>query len=378
MSTLIVEVCNILDVRPHPDPETIALEIAIVKGWECVVKKGSFQVGDKCVFVPVDAVVPSTLSDALGVTNYLAKLPEGQEGGRVRAARLRGAKSFGLLFALDPAWGCSPDWEIGTDVAESLGITKWVPPLRCVDGDAMHPNPRFHVYTDIENIRNFPNAIKEGEEVALTEKIHGSNGRWGYILDMGENGEATWTLMAGSHAIRRKEYDMHGKLSKFWEVFSENAVSLLKYLVSSAMPDRNRDRDWPVPKNGIILFGEVYGNQDMKYGLVNGKQAVRYFDIAINGQYLDDDAKEELFTKFGLQRVPVLYRGPFSWAVVDEYTDGRTTICDPAQAGKFKGREGAVITPIKERFSGELGGRCIAKSVSVDYLSRKNDTDILE
>jgi hypothetical protein len=37
--------------------------------------------------------------------------------------------------------------------------------------------------------------------------------------------------------------------------------------------------------------------------------------------------------------------------------------------------EGIVVTPVKERFSDVLAGRCILKSVSADYLDRKDAQD---
>jgi len=48
-------------------------------------------------------------------------------------------------------------------------------------------------------------------------------------------------------------------------------------------------------------------------------------------------------------------------------------MCEKKDAGKFSGREGVVITPIKER-QGKIG-RVILKAISADYLARKNPTD---
>ena len=58
-----------------------------------------------------------------------------------------------------------------------------------------------------------------------------------------------------------------------------------------------------------------------------------------------------------------------------EITDGPTKICDPKDAGKFKGREGIVIKPTRERTWADKDSvntqrRCIFKSVSADYLDR--------
>lgn len=379
MSKLIVEVCMVEDVAPHPNADR--MKIAKIKGWSICIgydpetNKSQFQTGDHCIYIPYDAVLPVDLATGrLNVAKYCAPVKDADgmvSGYRVRAANLRGQKSFGVIMPIDLSLGDDPTWTIGTDVSDHFGITKWEPPLHCMDGDAEKPNPRFHTYTDIEKYANFPNSLTEGEEVVMTEKIHGNNLRHGYILDTDENGNAVWTWMAGSHAVRRKEYDAHGTLSKFWEVFKDNVKSLLQFLASDEFK-------WAQPKVGIICFGEVFGNQDMKYGLENGLQDVRYFDIAINGEYLDHDVKTELFKQFNVLQVPIIYRGPFNKEVLDQHTDGPTTVCDPNKAGRFKGREGVVVVPIKERHSPELNGRCIVKSVSVDYISRKNATDILE
>ncbi len=76
-------------VGPHPNADR--LELARVRGWQTVVRKGMWTEGDECVYVPVHAVLPLELSDKLGVTQYLSK-------GRVRAARLRGEVSYGILM----------------------------------------------------------------------------------------------------------------------------------------------------------------------------------------------------------------------------------------------------------------------------------------
>jgi hypothetical protein len=62
---------------------------------------------------------------------------------------------------------------------------------------------------------------------------------------------------------------------------------------------------------------------------------------------------------------------------VEEHTYGPTTLCPPESAGRFSGREGCVVTPVRERYSPELGGsgRVILKSISADYLARKGGTE---
>ena len=46
----------IKELRAIPGADKI--EVAQVLGWECVVKKGEFSVGDKIIYAEVDSVMP--------------------------------------------------------------------------------------------------------------------------------------------------------------------------------------------------------------------------------------------------------------------------------------------------------------------------------
>jgi RNA ligase (TIGR02306 family) len=378
MSSLIVQVCRVDDVQEHPNADRMA--IATVKGWKTCIRKDpetgrtQFEVGDKCVYFPPDSVMPPPLVERLGVANLLATLPGGAPGGRVKSKRLRGYRSEGLIMGIDSCKGDNPDWEIGTDVKDHYGVTKWEPPLTATDGDAERPHSRFHAYTDIERIQNFPGVIKDGEEVVFTEKLHGKNCRIGLILDTNDEGEAERVWMAGSHGVRRKEFDAKGRKSDFWEVRTCGMIALCDELSRTEVDEQYRS---------VILFGEIIGSgiQDMAYGLTNGQKTFRLFDIAVDRKYLDFDRKVKLCQKYAVEMVPVLYRGPFSEAVLEQYTSGPTTMCPPDKAGKFKGREGVVVTPVVERdddptmMASSTNGRVILKSISVDYEDRKGGTD---
>ena len=122
MSSLIVEVCKVDEVTPHPNADRMA--VAKIKGWYvCVAKDASTgepwcKTGDKVVYFPPDSVLQPAVSDKFGVTKYLGHLPKDEDGtrppgGRVMVANLRGFKSFGFAGHLD-----DPTWEVGKDVAE--------------------------------------------------------------------------------------------------------------------------------------------------------------------------------------------------------------------------------------------------------------------
>ena len=49
------------------------IELGVIGGWNAIIKKGEYKEGDLVVVVTTDAVIPTKLSDAIGVTNYLRK-----------------------------------------------------------------------------------------------------------------------------------------------------------------------------------------------------------------------------------------------------------------------------------------------------------------
>lgn len=355
MSTLIVEVCEISNVEKHPNADL--LDIYTIKGWKIISARKDengtpiprYQIGDKIVFIPPDAILPIELSDRLNITKYLT--PVKGIGGRVRAIRLRGIPSYGCMFEPDQ------DWPIGTDVKEFYGITKWEPPIECTDGDAERTNHYFDRYTNIENIMNFPNVLQEGEEVIILEKAHGMNKRIAKCSSSEDGGK--FIYMCGSHGVRRREFDLNGNRSKFWFGLNDNTKKLLDHLCQD--------------QNNVIIFAELIGPgiQDMHYGRTS-LDFVAY-DISINGQFMDSAEKFALFKEFDIPTSPILYQGPFSMKKVEELTSGPTLMCPPEKAGPFKGREGIVITPTKERIN--KTHRVIFKSISADYLARKNGTD---
>lgn len=393
MSSLIVEVCKIDAIKVHPNADK--MEIALIKGWQTCIAKNSFVKGQLCVYIPPDSVLPISLADRLNVSKYC--IPQKNlnglvEGYRIRVARLRGEPSYGLLMALE-----NPEWPVGKDVAALYGITKWEPPLRATDGDAEKPHPAFHEYFTLENIMNFPDVIKEGEEVVFTEKIHGCQAKAALIRDTDNQGNQIFRFMCGSHTVRRKELQTQRKRhpvfqdgkplttidetgkekeaewfyettsrSRFWEVLDKPGIKDL--LIDLCNGQRN-----------VIIFGEIFGDvQDMKYGHEAGKWSFRVFDISIDGKYMDYDDKVQACAKHLVTMVPQIYRGPFSKEKVQAFVGGLTTICDADEAGPFKEREGIVITTVKERTEnhpGKFFSRTALKAINFKYLERKNATE---
>ena len=164
---------------------------------------------------------------------------------------------------------------------EVYGVTKFEPPVRPTDGESLPPLATFHGYTEIENLRNFPGVLREGEEVVITEKLHGKNCRLGLVRVPDEEGGDALAFVAGSNDVRRREVDAKGRPSDFWMPMTDPVRDLLRHLSEGS--------------RSVVLFGELIGSgvQDMAYGLANGAKGFRAFDLAVDGKYLDHDAKAE-------------------------------------------------------------------------------------
>lgn len=361
MSSLIVKVCKVDSIEKHPNADK--LSIAKVGGWNCIVGLNQYNVGDKVVFIPPDCVIPNNLIEKYNL-EYL------KHNGRTGTVKLRGYISQGLI--LDVPEG---NWKVGDDVANAMGITKYEQPEPkfSIGGGGQSTkrklNPLFDKYTDIENINNFNDVFKEGDLIVVTEKIHGSSGRWSNLpiayskmLPMIEKIKFVWNkyirnkkfeFVYGSHNVqltsdsKNKNFygdDIWGRIAK-------------KYDLANKIPENT------------IIYGEVYGEgiQDLTYGLKGINFAV--FDIKQNGKYLNWDAVVDYCEENDLPYVPVIdYVAKFDKNELKNWTNGKSLIC-PSQL-----REGCVIKPIIEENNPKIG-RKILKSVSSEYLLRKNATE---
>lgn len=169
MSTLKVEIVEIKNILPHPNADR--LEIAQIKGWNCVVRKDEFRSGDKGIYFPIDSILPEAVESTIFPPESKVKL----SGGRVRTIKLRKCISQGLL--VHPSLFGYEEEPVGSDLTGVLGVTKFEPKapitMRGNPRSRKESNPYFFKYTNIENFKNYPDLFQVGEPVVITEKIYG-------------------------------------------------------------------------------------------------------------------------------------------------------------------------------------------------------------
>ncbi|MCX5419690.1 RNA ligase (ATP) [Streptomyces sp. NBC_00078] len=353
MSTLRVT-AEVLTVHEHPNAD--ALELAQVGLYRAVVAKGAYRTGDAALYIPEQSVLPAGLIEELGLTGRLA----GGGSDRVKAVRLRGELSQGIV--------CRPkalaDVDLaraaldGTDFAERLGITKWVPPVPpTMDGD-VESAPDLLPWVDIENIQRFPDIFSSGEAVVLTEKLHGSACLLTYLAPEGRVHVSSKGFGAKSLALKEDPRNL------YWRAVHGHGVAEAAARLAERVGARR-----------VAIFGEVYGAgvQDLTYGADGRRTTLGYavFDVSaeIDGTVRWLDAAELLGGELPL--VPRLYEGPYDIDRVLEIASGRETV----SGRELHLREGVVIRPAAERYSPVTGGRAIAKAVSAAYLTRKGGTE---
>ena len=373
MAELKVEVCKIEKVEHHPNADR--LDIVTVKGWNCIVGRGAYTPDSLCVYIPIDSILPEDLE---------AKIFEGAKvklsNHRVRTIKLRGVISQGLVVSLNTIeeyeisnkgnlW-LPTIYTVGMDMTKRLGITKWEPPAEPVSFQGnktarRHQHPDFIKYTNINHLKNYPNAIEPGENVVVTEKIHGTNFRCGWLPTKPRTLWAKllkflkltpeYEFVYGSHNIQLQD----GSKKQF---YTENVYSQIinKYDLKAklrGMPNK-------------IFFGEIFGPGIQKgyaYGRVDIE--VVFFDIydVKDGRYLDYYDFKADCRQLGLNKTPVRQIGPWH----PDYVSFLENM--PSLLGDQKYHEGFVVRTLTE--TNRHCGRVVLKHINPEYLLRKDNTE---
>lgn len=356
MSDWLVHLVQIGKFGKHPNADS--LSITQIYGQNVIFRTGTYQEGDLAVFLPPDSVLPMDPEHPVVKDSGL------KPGHRVDAVRLRGIFSNGFTI---PARVLFSEEELkniplGTHVAERIGVTKYEDEgdRLSTRGDNERDPGYMPYYTDIEGWPKHRYVIPEGEEVVLTEKIHGANARFCFRDDR---------LWVGSRTGVKAQYIRpDGTEGNLWWNVAKNMDLENKFKALQLEPTVGN-----VPTWDLVLFGEVYGQvQDLKYG-VNSGATFRLFDVYSPslGRYVDWDVTVRVARIMGLELVPELYRGPWK-SELEDLRNGPSVLY-PGHT-----REGFVIKPAQERFAQynpenrhAFTGRVIFKYVGEDYKTRK-------
>ncbi|GAF81631.1 unnamed protein product, partial [marine sediment metagenome] len=364
------------------------LDIATVKGWNCVVGKDSIKVGDLVVYItPDDAVLPHKLMEIL-FNNTKISAPS---NGRIRTIKIRGAISQGLIITENQLKDFYPEikkrFVVGSIMDEYLEITKYEPkeksPYSTRGGNQTFKkqiNPNFRKYTDINHLKNYPDIFRPDEYIVITEKIHGTNFRAGYVPIHHYTGWKKWLkkirswidkknfkypgyeFVFGSHNIQLQEKNKNNRKKR------KSMKKYFKKNVYECIVEQYKLRDILAPDE--VIYGEIYGANIQKkyqYGLTDSI-ALAIFDIIHYKKWIDFENAFWRCIDLELQYVPILFKGYRNEIDFDEIVRGPSILC-----ATQKIREGIVVQPYREK-AGYMG-RMIFKYLNPDYLIKKGNSD---
>ena len=86
-----VPLTTIKEIKSHPNADR--LDIAVVYGFEVVIGKDGYKVGDKVLYIPIDSIIPIDLERELFPEDSKIKLSRS----RVKQIRIRKFPSQGML-----------------------------------------------------------------------------------------------------------------------------------------------------------------------------------------------------------------------------------------------------------------------------------------
>ena len=344
MKRKLASVQRVLAVAPIAGAD--AIESVRINGWQCVVKKGTFAVGDRGVFFEIDAVPPDLPVYRFLWTPRNAPQVEGArpEKFRIRTMTLRGCLSQGLFLPLGEA-GVDAETPDGEDVTERIGVTKYDPPMPQGAGDLRAPFPSRVPRTDEERVQSSPALLEElrGRAYVITQKCDGTSST--FLIDPDDG---TFHACGRNWSIREGD-NVYWAIARRYDLAEKLRAQGGRYAVQ----------------------GEICGPGIQKNPLGLAAPSLFVFSAydLIEGRFLDDAAMRSLAREMSLDPVPVIEAG-------DSFSHDQTSLLALAE-GTYPGtrnqREGVVVRPRDERFSPTLNGRLSFKAISNRYLLGERD-----
>jgi len=333
----------------HPIKGADFLDRAEIKGWNVVVKKDEFQVGDLCVYCEIDSLMPERPE-----FEFLAK-----QKYRIKTMKFKGQISQGIAFPLSVLMPYLPK-EIhevgeGMEVTEYLGITKYDPPMpACLGGIAEGKFFSHSIKTDEERIQNLTEIFQEYHDNytwTATEKLDGSSCTYTIYDDV---------FGVASRNLRLKEHPENEKNS-FWKYAREKDVeeNMRSYMSKHGL-------------KALTMQGELIGEgiQKNKYRIKG--QEVRFFRLfdPIEYKFFDINNLRALCEIMGLKWVPILEMDMTLPDTIEELilmADGRSALYDTAREGIVFVAE-SVISGIDARPLENYQGRLSFKVISNKFI----------
>lgn len=326
-----------------------SIELAHVLGWQVVVKKGEYNIGDLCVYIQIDTVVPDT--------EYFEFLRERKF--RVKTIKLRKELSQGLIVPLSVT-GLTIRLAEGDDVTNVIGVVKyekpdnnpiresipkrpktfwarlkydfkyhflykWFPKLR---PKTRSPFPKHLVpITDEERIQNIPKVLEQykGKDFIASYKLDGSS-----ITIIHEKN----FLGKPVYRICSRRFELHDKNNEWYKVFNDtNFKQHIDKLV------------WLFGDN-VIVQGEAIGTFNGNHHNLKSNE-IRLFNIYVDGKRLDQKEFINICETHQIPHCPWYWVGQLNFTLPDilQFAQIKDTINPKVEA------EGLVFRCVEDNLS---------------------------
>ncbi len=390
MSSLIVEIVKIKEIVNHPNPKVERLELVRfenkdgILGWQVVVRKGEYKVGDLAIYTPIDSLLPEKLETYLFPLDSKIKLNKS----RVRSIKIQQALSQGMIIpfndeGIQKLYPTLSKKKFGENVTNLLEITKFEPPEQHISKGmkgriAKKNHPLFTKYLDLEHYKKYPNVFQPEDEIYLSEKVHGSSTRMAYLPTY-INKWDLWKKIIKFFGLLPKYQFIVGSRNVQFTDRKENKNKIfydknIYQLIADKLNIKNK------LKPNEQLFGEIVGynvQSHYTYGCKQDEKEYDFYayDVKIDGKWLNT---EDFFTwckEREIQKVPFIYKGKLKDIDLYKTSQGPSLILDSNGKTTQPEREGIVIRSYREEFAPQIG-RKILKFVSDKFLLDDTNTDL--
>ena len=160
MARKLASIQKITDIKPIPDRDRIAL--ATVCGWQVIIQKDQFNIGDLCVFCEIDSVLPEKPEfEFLRKNNF-----------RIKTMKMCNTISQGICFTLD-ILPQDKQYKIDDDVTNIIGVTQYKKTMDIEENS---------VNVSTNNKRTIPPSLKPFMKYAWLNKII----KWIFLYNFGK------------------------------------------------------------------------------------------------------------------------------------------------------------------------------------------------
>jgi RNA ligase (TIGR02306 family) len=337
---------------PFPHPNADRLECFGIFGYTVISSIGTFKEGDLAVFFPAEAQLAHFVVSGLNLYRHQElnkdKSKQGylEDNRRVRALKLRGQVSSGLVIplreftdamgytTLDFSIGDTFDTIHGAEICRKYRIKEpqvqsdksarsLVKAFKRVDAKL------FPVHVDTDQYLRNEHLIEDHEILIVTQKLHGTSGRFGYVP---VKRKLAWYERALLRlGVPVKEYEL-GYVAGSRQVIKEIDGNHQHYYAQDLWNEELDEIKHLIPANHII-YGEIVGwtgdrpiQKGHTYQVSKGERKLLIYRVSLiteSGELLDYswDQVRRFCAERNLTHVPELWRGKKAHFTVEEFSE---------------------------------------------------------